>query len=387
MRPQSLLTAGLLAALAGLGLAFAACGSGDDDGASTTPNGDTQTFSVTLTDDGCDPATIDAHTGPATFNVTNDGAAGVTEFEILDGDNIIGEVENIIAGISGQFSLNLRAGTYTTYCPGGGENERGVLTVTGEDPTESAGVDPDLDAATTTYHEYVSDQSDQLLTAVKALESAIGSGDLNAARDAYVAARPYYERIEPVAESFGDLDPKIDARADEVPADQLTGFHRIEFGLWVDNSTDGLDTVAAQLVTDVTTLHGMVPTFGFDALQIANGAVELLSEVSQSKITGEEERYSHVDLLDFAANVDGAKAAFDAVRAALARRDSDLATTVDARFTDVYDALSQYKDTNGDYVSYEDLTEADTRALAQAVDALGEPLSQVASTLTQAPQS
>ena len=42
-----------------------------------------------------------------------------------------------------------------------------------------------------------------------------------------------YERVEPVAESFGDLDPRIDARANDVPKSKWTGFHPIERRLWV----------------------------------------------------------------------------------------------------------------------------------------------------------
>jgi iron uptake system component EfeO len=110
--------------------------------------------------------------------------------------------------------------------------------------------------------------------------------------------------------------------------------------------------------------------------QIANGAVELLGEVSKSKITGEEERYSHIDLVDFEANVAGARAAFDAVKPIVQDRNAKLATEVDQRFGEVAAALGHYR--RGDsFVSYTDLTRADKRKLSRAIDALAEPLSQV----------
>ena len=79
--------------------------------------------------------------------------------------------------------------------------------------------------------------------------------------------------------------------------------------------------VAEQLLADVEELRAKVKTVDLQAVQIANGANELLGEVSASKITGEEERYSHIDLVDFEANVEGAEAAFDAVEPLLDTED------------------------------------------------------------------
>ena len=116
-----------------------------------------------------------------------------------------------------------------------------------------------------------------------------------------------------------------------------------------------------------------------EAAQIANGSVELLGEVSKSKITGEEERYSHIDLVDVEANVAGAKAGFDAVRPIVEKKNAKLAETLDARFAAMTTELDKYRDA-GDpsgYVPYTALTPAQTRELSRSVDALAEPLSQV----------
>jgi iron uptake system EfeUOB component EfeO/EfeM len=87
--------------------------------------------------------------------------------------------------------------------------------------------------------------------------------------------------------------------------------HKVEQALWVRNTTAGMAPVARKLLSDVTDLRAKVRTVELDAAQIANGANELLGEVSKSKITGEEERYSRIDLVDFKANLEGARAAFD----------------------------------------------------------------------------
>jgi iron uptake system component EfeO len=116
-----------LLAAAGLGLvALAAAGCGSSEEA---PAG-AKTMSFKLTDAGCEPHDAKAPAGPVVFEVENAGTSAVTEFEVLDGDTILGEKENVSDGLSGSFSLNLEAGEYTLYCPGG-STERGTLTVTG----------------------------------------------------------------------------------------------------------------------------------------------------------------------------------------------------------------------------------------------------------------
>jgi iron uptake system component EfeO len=211
---------------------------------------------------------------------------------------------------------------------------------------------------------------------------AVESGDVEEAKSLYPLARLPYERVEPVAESFGNLDPVIDARAGDVPAAKWSGFHPIEKALWVDGTTQGMGPAAAKLLADVNLLQRKVTTIKLEPAQIANGANELLGEVSSSKITGEEERYSHTDLWDFEANVEGSKAAFDAVKPLLEQRDPDLASEIEQRFSDVDAALAPYKRGDG-FVLYGELSEQDKRKLAQSIDALGEPLSQVAAIIVQ----
>jgi iron uptake system component EfeO len=349
----------------------AGCGSADKSGSASGA----KTVKVSISDAGCNPAKLELPAGPTTFEVTNDGAAGVTEFEILQGSQILGEVENVAPGLNKSFSLTLKAGNYVTYCPGGSTTERGVLTVAGGGATTTE--DPANETAVSTYREYVEEQTAELVPRTAAFAAAVRAGDVAKAKRLYPAARIPYERIEPVAESFGSLDPRIDARAGDVPKAKWSGFHPIEQALWVKGTTKGQEANAKQLVADVKELQEKAETIKLEPAQIANGAVELLGEVSKSKITGEEERYSHIDLVDFQGNLEGAKAAFQAVTPILGGKDKALVVRIQQRFADVETALSKYKQGDG-YVSYTKLTKADTRSLSQAVDALAEPLSQVA---------
>jgi iron uptake system component EfeO len=329
------------------------------------------TVKVEINDDGC-PAKITTKAGPTTFKVSNTGSGDVSEFEVLSGDRILGEKENIAPGLNGEFSLTLKAGNYTTYCPGG-SRDKGKLVVKGAATKLSA----DGKAAVDQYRQYLEAQTAELVTATKAFTDAVDAGDVDQAKALYAPSRIAYERIEPVAETFGDLDPKIDAREGDVPKKEWGGYHYIEQKLWIDGTTEGLTSYTADLDENVATLQNLVKDVELQPAGIANGAVELLNEVSKSKITGEEERYSRTDLVDFEANVQGAEAAYDAVKPILEQKDATLVTELDAKFAAVYAALQPYKTGTTTYVAYTDLTKTDTKTLSQVIDSLAEPLSKV----------
>jgi iron uptake system component EfeO len=365
--------------LLAISAALTACGRAGKPAAGAQP----QTLSVSLTDAGCTPASLRAKTGSITFAVENGGSGKVSELELKNAKGIIlGERENIVAGISGSFTLNLQPGTYVLNCPNGDREDNGRLVVTGRRTVTATTVaGPLLAQATGGYRTYVSGQADQLLAGTRTFVAALRAGDVERAKSLFGPVRAHYEAIEPVAESFGDLDPEIDARENDVASPAVwTGFHRIEKILWLQNTTQGTGTYATKLLADVTTLDRQVRTLRFQPAQLANGAVELLNEVANSKITGEEDRYSHTDLSDFQANLDGSQQAFQLLRPALAKRgDAELGTTIAARFAAVHRGLDRYRrSTPLGFALYDALTPKDRRALAQQVDALAEPLSTVA---------
>jgi iron uptake system component EfeO len=242
---------------------------------------------------------------------------------------------------------------------------------------------PPAEAAVEDYRGYLEENTTELVAGTEPFVAAVLAGEVEKAKSLYAPARTPYERIEPVAETFGDLDPEIDARENDVPANQFEGFHRIEKALWEEESVKGMAPVAKDLLADVEELAERVKTVELEPEQIANGANELLAEVSASKITGEEERYSHVDLVDFEANVEGSEAAFEAVKPLLDESGNDLSGEIEADFKAVFNSLEPYR-TDGGFVPYTDLTQADTKKLAVGIDTLAEKLSLVPAALAQA---
>ena len=238
-----------------------------------------------------------------------------------------------------------------------------------------------LNQAVAKYQEYVLDQTNKLADETQKFVDAVKAGNADLAKAEYAKARVYYENIEPIAESFGDLDPKIDARlADVEDPSAWTGFHRIEKALWADNSLEGQAQYADQLLADVKDLQAQVKTVKLEPKAMVAGAMELLNEAATSKITGEEELYSHIDLVDLAANVDGSKTVYLAIIPALNENNTELADKLDKAFLDMETTLSGYvKD--GQYVAYTELTTDQIRQISDQLSQLSTLMSQTAAIL------
>ncbi|MBC2021824.1 EfeM/EfeO family lipoprotein [Listeria booriae] len=233
-----------------------------------------------------------------------------------------------------------------------------------------------LDKAVDNYSKYVVEQTAAFVGDTKIFADAVKAGDTAKAKEYYSKARVYYERIEPIAESFGDLDPKLDARINDVDDQtEWTGFHRIEKALWQDNSLAGMDKYADQLVTDSLALQAEVGKLKLEPKPMVAGAMELLNEAATTKITGEEEAYSHTDLVDLAANVEGSKVVYQAIIPALNANDKDLTQQIDDAFVKMEDTLEKYN-TDGNYVSYDKLTPEQIREISNQLSHLSELMAQ-----------
>jgi iron uptake system component EfeO len=380
----------VLAVTAGLALAAGACGS-DSDGASDTTaaaNGEAANggagaaapIALSLTESGCDPAVLTAPAGELAFAVDNARDAKA-EFEIISSVPKIVTEEFLEAGESATYNVTLGAGEYQVIC-GAPSDTRAALTVTGDGGGEATlAVDAaELDAATAAYTQYVNEQVDQLVSGTAEFVAAVKAGDVAKAKELYAPVRRPWERIEPVAELFPDSDAVIDSRVDDFsgPDDPgFTGFHRIEKGLWEDESTSGLDTFADRLQTDVDDLAANVKSLTITPDVMVNGAAGLIEEAAQTKITGEEERYSKTDLDTFAANVDGALVIYQGVSPLLEGVDPALNAEIGDRFDTIESILTPYE--QGDaYVPYDQLDETARTQLKAALAGLSENLALVA---------
>ncbi|OWT65897.1 peptidase M75 [Candidimonas nitroreducens] len=366
-------------------------------GAAPMKNGVSQ-VQVTLTGEHGQVCALDhssAKAGPVTFTVVNKTATAITEVELQSDNRILGEKENLAPGLPAvSFTLTLGGGSYQIYCPGA-KQEMLAFTVTGKAAPEANGSTATILAdGTQGYAKYVDGVVDAMATAVDRLKTDVDAGNVAKAKVDYPLARPFYERIESDVDGFvlpghkatdnaGNLDYLIDMRASNLdPKVGWHGFHAIERDLFENGRiTPETKQLAAELQENVGRLDKLVKTLHYRPEDLANGAADLLEEVQTTKITGEEEAYSHYDLVDFEGNVEGAQQAFAFLEPGLARIDPALTKRVKQQFAKVDTLLDSYRDPNepGGFKRYtSDIKTADAAKLSRGIQALQEPLSKIA---------
>jgi iron uptake system component EfeO len=339
---------------------------------------------ITITDKGCEPNVVTVQAGKTTFRIRNQSRRAL-EWEILDGVMVVEERENIIPGFVQSLTTTLKPGRYQMTC-GLLNNPKGVLTV--EATGAAVEGEPsvlDLVGPLAEYKVYVNKEVDNLVEQTRRFTDAVKAGRLKEAQELYAPARQHYERIEPVAELFSDIDKSIDARADDFEMKEkdpaFLGFHRIEKALFADKSTAGMQSFADRLMRDTLDLQNRIFTLTIPPKKMVGGAADLIEEVAATKISGEEDRYSGTDLWDFQANVDGAQKIFDLLRGLIAKRNSELAARVGANFAKANSVLGRYRGSDGRLQNYDKLSPADRSALKGTITALAEDLSLLRGTL------
>ena len=339
---------------------------------------------ISVNDQQCEPMELTVPSGQTVFNIVNSSGRKL-EWEILEGVMVVDERENIAPGLTDKMTVTLMPGEYQMTC-GLLTNPRGKLIVTdsGFKPAENQADMSKLAQPLADYKVYVQAEAKELVKKTAQFVAAVKAGQIDQAKALFADTRTHYERIEPIAELFNELDPAIDAREDDfkdkAKDPEFVGFHRIEYALWVEKSTDGVKEVADRLDADVKKLAAEIDALNFPPSKVVGGAAVLMEEVAATKISGEEDRYSHTDLSDFQANVEGSQKIVDLFRPVIAENNAALLAKVDANFKQINETLAKYKTADG-FQTYDKLSEADRKALQVPINALAEDLAQLRGTL------
>jgi iron uptake system component EfeO len=233
------------------------------------------------------------------------------------------------------------------------------------------------------YQDWVMEQVDLTIADTTVFTDAVRAGDVEGAKAAYAPSRQGWERIEPIAGLVEEIDGAVDARVDDfegVDDPAFTGWHRLEYLLWEQGTTEGGAQFADKLDADLQTLRTELEGMEIPPAALAVGSAELIEEVSTGKITGEEDRYSGTDLWDFAANVEGARRGFEMLTPAIEAEDTKLVTSVEGLFDELEGQLGAYRDGAG-YQPYSALTDEDKTEMQTTLAELSENLATVAGAL------
>lgn len=334
---------------------------------------------VTINAKSCEPNSITVPAGKNAFRIVNASDRAV-EWEILDGVLVVEERENIVPGLSQIINANLQPGDYAITC-GLLSNPRGTLHVTPTAESDAAAkARPSMVAfigPLSEYRVYLSTQSSALMRAVNDLQQAVDSGDLAQAQKAYAPARAAYQRIAPAAQRLSELDNAINARADYYEKREqdpgFGGFHRLEFGLFSQKSVDGLTPVVQKLQTDIASLKQQLLAQSIAPEQLASMVVRNMRSIAEVRSNGEEERYSHLDVNGFAANLEGTRKVIDLLRPLLAKSSGDVLKKIDTASTALDDQLLMLKTADG-FKPYDQVSTEQRQQIADKAKALADAL-------------
>lgn len=337
-----------------------------------------QTVFISVDDKKCNPMKITKQNGKIQFIIKNDSHRKL-EWEILKGVMVIDERENIAPGFIQKMTTNLETGEYKMTC-GLLSNPKGDLLIENKKEKENT-----IDTNTKKefffemleYKKYVVEEIEKLVSTTKIFVNHIKRGNFKEAKDLFAFTRQYYERIEPVAEIFFDLDKKIDAREEdyEKKSDDpnFRGFHKIEKILFFDENKDFIIKYANFLYKDILELQSRIQNLKFLPNKVVGGASSLMEEIATYKISGEENKYSKTDLWDFSANIEGAKKIFDLFRSSITESHSKFLDKIENNFNKIKNILQKYKKNNG-YETYDKLQEIDYTLLKSTISFLAEDL-------------
>lgn len=356
---------------------LAACATGDRS--ASAPRAQPGGVAVSSTAEGCALSPATAASGRVILTVWNDGPE-VTEAVVLDAaGSLVSEVTDIAPGLSRDLVVRLAPGPHTVVCRPGLAGPGIAVELAVADSGEAGPVledrDEALEAASAHYTAYLRDQVGLLQAASAAFTAAYAAGDDDLARRLYPAARAPWERVEPVAQYFGDLAHAIDWReADLVAGEAWTGWHPMEEDLWGDAGLTPSErrALADRLTADLAEFARRVedPGFSVEALRLGAIATALLDQAAVGAVEGREAPWSGADLRMLAAKIEGAQAVHEALRPLVEAVDPSLAEEVGRRLDEAWAALGAHGSPAHGFTAYGDLTPEQRRALARAVDAL-----------------
>ena len=335
---------------------------------------------VTIHPHSCEPNALTVPAGFNSFRIVNASERAV-EWEILDGVLVVEERENIAPGLSQVINATLAPGDYAITC-GLLSNPRGTLHVTPTAASEaSARARPAMVAfigPLSEFRVYLSSQGNALIKAVDALSQAIATGDLAQAQALYVPAREAYQRLAPAAQRLAELDNSINARADYFEKREqdpgFIGFHRIEYGLFEQRSTQGLTPIAQQLQANSVLLKQQLLAQSLPPEQLVSTVARTLHNLADTRAgSGEEERYSHIDLNGFAANLQVTHKVVDLLRPLLTKNNADLLRTIDDASTALDAELDGLKTAQG-FPTYDTVSAGQRQQISHKAKALADAL-------------
>jgi high-affinity iron transporter len=303
-----------------------------------------------------------------------------------DNQRVYGEIFTLAEGTTLPMVATLEPGLYTWQCASTTQSiwtsrEGRVTGPSVPDPTPSympVGPD-DLTAAVDTYRDFITAGLVTLAHDTDRLEKLVDSHHLGQAKAQWLVAHLDYARLGAAYDTFGGYDQEINGRTSGLPGGvndpQFTGFLKVEYELWHNQSPSAIAASVAQLNSFVHGLQAAWPHQLMLNTDLPLRAHEILENALQFQLTAETDEGSGTNLATVSANIRGTQMVMTAIEPLLVSRDPQLLNSVQAGLNGLLSMVLHYRLTNGWWVPVESLTTTQREQLDSAMDALLEQLS------------
>ena len=279
---------------------------------------------------------------------------------------VYGELDALGPGITRTMTAVIPPGRYRVQCTYA-ENASVVsptAVVTGPAVSDAHPYLPvtfyEMQPSVATYRSDVSAGLAVLASDTDRLQSLADAGQLTQAKGAWLVAHLDYERLGAAYDTFGNFNDEIDGRPNGLPLGRndpgWTGFLRLEYALWSNQSPATIAQVANTLDSDV---HGLVAAFP-DQTVMANDLSlrthEILENTLQFQLTGESDEGSHTNLATALANVQGTEMTLTAIAPLLSQRDPTLLASATADLHQLAQLLGSYQQPDGTWTPVQSLS-------------------------------
>jgi iron uptake system component EfeO len=284
---------------------------------------------VAVSASSCTPNSVTVTTGTPDFAIHNTSDRAI-EWEILDGVMVLAERENIAPGFTVEVTPRLPPGSYQMTC-GLLSNPHGTLTVAASAGPAGPPQLADLVAPTAEFRVYAIHSADDLILATAALNDAVKTGDLAAARLRAADATRSFAHLAAIAHLF-------DRDAGPLAAGP-TALGVLSTALAAATAPAGMTQAAAGAARTAASLGGAIHASTAAPHEIVAGAGSVVARLAQDGIT---------DPATATARIEGVRKVVDLFQPLTQRSDKALAAKLESDLGGVESGLARLAGTTAD---------------------------------------
>lgn len=213
------------------------------------------------------------------------------------------------------------------------------------------------------FKSYIEGQMDDFVKDTELLALLVKEGKLEDAQKLYPLVTMYYERMQPLASNFLELNKKINTSLGEDKEAEGTGFAKLAYGLFNEKKTAGYEEVAEQLVTNIKELQLQLPSTDVTENNVLDATVTMLNQLATERLANESDANNEVYIAKAQTEV-----AEQVVKIFMNRSTTESAAKATEQIAKLNEVIAYYEVGKQDYVNYSYFTSKQKEELTIAIN-------------------